>query len=337
MEQQQQNNDYRDVFERTGENIRQTIQPFAENVNNGVGGINETLNNVKTSVQNTLNDFSSKSAVDAGNDFLQSNSIISKFAFLILVLILFVFIFNLGVKLLGTLTKPTKSPFIVKGMIPATKGIVITQDPNSTSSITVQRSNNNKTGIEFTWSVWLYVSGNGNTATYSHVFNKGDGAWDSTTGISKVNNAPGLYLKNTSSAATAGTMALHIVMDTEDIETQNAIQTLDINEIPLQKWFNVCIRMQNVIMDVYVNGTNSGRLILPSVPRQNYNDINVCQNGGFSGNLSNLRYYDRALTAFEINGIVFSGPNLKTSTSVNNTTATNGTNYLSGLWYFNKM
>jgi len=90
------------------------------------------------------------------------------------------------------------------------------------------------------------------------------------------------------------------------------------------------------MLDVYINGTISGRLSLPHVPKQNYNDINVCQGGGFSGNLSDLRYFDRALSVIEINNIYYWGPTLTSGETPTGSTAT-GSNYLSTLWYASKI
>ena len=50
----------------------------------------------------------------------------------------------------------------------------ISQDPNNKSSITILRSENEKDGIEFTWSVWLYLNGFQDSDSYHHVFNKGN-------------------------------------------------------------------------------------------------------------------------------------------------------------------
>lgn len=346
-----------DNFNNLGENIKETINPIAKTVNDGVETINENLNNVKTTVtenvNNTLSKFSSNGAIDAGNEFLNSNSIIAKFAFVILVLILFVFLFNLGVRLISYFTSPETSPYIVKGLINGTNGMVISQDPNTSSSVTIQRSNNNKSGIEFTWSVWLYISGvgTGTPPTYSHVFNKGNGSWNGS-GLATVNNGPGLYIINPKQKIgndpAVPEMGLYVMMDTENVSNPTTTtppptttpQVLSITDIPIQKWFNVCIRMENVIMDVYVNGTNSGRLTLPYVPRQNYNDINVCQNSGFNGNLSDLRYFDHALSVYEINSLIWQGPNLNPNSkasSGNGTTYSKGMNYISNLWYTNKI
>lgn len=340
-------NQIRNNLEDIGERVQSGIAPVVASANNGVESISRSIENTKDSVNSVLDDFSSRNSVDAGSDFLNSNSIIAKFAFILLVLILFVFLFNLGVRLISYFTSPSKSPYIVKGLITGSAGTVITQDPNSKNSITIQRSNNYETGIEFTWSVWLYVTNTKDGKIYSHVFNKGDSKW-TTEGVSSVNNAPGLYLKNTTTPpskrsdgsvieSTSKEVGLYIVMDTGNTETNKSKEVMEIKSIPLQKWFNVCICLKNVIMDVYVNGVNSGRHIMPYVPRQNYNNINVCQNGGFEGNLSDLRYFDHALSIYEINGLIWQGPNLTQNSSVSNgTTYLKGTNYVSNLWYTSK-
>ena len=123
-------------------------------------------------------------------------------------------------------------------------------------------------------------------------------------------------------------------MDTLDISTKTP--SIDISGVPLKKWFNVVIRLKNTAIDVYVNGMVAGRLILPAVPKQNYNDVHVCNNGGFSGKLSNLRYYSYALSVFEINQIVYSAPNTSVSKIASPITNTDAS-YLSRSWFYSKM
>ena len=60
-------------------------------------------------------------------------------------------------------------------------------------------------------------------------------------------------------------------------------------------------------MDVYVNGEIVKRVSFEHVPKQNYGNVNVCHNKGFSGNLSDLRYFSRALNVFRITNIVNKG------------------------------
>ena len=63
-------------------------------------------------------------------------------------------------------------------------------------------------------------------------------------------------------------------------------------------------------MDTYINGTIVNRHNFASVPKQNYGDVFVNQNGGFSGFLSNLRYHSYALSGVDIENMVKAGPNL---------------------------
>jgi hypothetical protein len=296
-------------------------------VQDGMRSITDGISNVKTSVSESVNQFSNEPG--ASTSFSFSNTIIAKFAFVILVLIVFMFLFNLGIILIAYFTGPKTNPYVVKGMMDGTYSVVVPQDPSDKSSVTILRSNNKNTGIEFTWSVWLYISDlNTSTTKYQHIFNKGDNKYDSETNVAKVNNAPGLYLN-------PGDNSLHVVMNTVNAyDTNNMV---DVSNIPIRKWFNVVIRLQNNLLDIYVNGTISARKVLENVPKQNYNNVYICQNGGFAGKLSDLRYFSSALNVFEINQIVASGPSTSTSKLTQDQKAKGNYTYLSNNWYRSKM
>jgi hypothetical protein len=304
--------------------IKSIPNAIATNVQSGVNSIKNTVNSFSTPAPSSF--------LSAGQDFLNANSIIAKFVFILLVVIVFVILFNLGIMLITYLLKSSQSPYLVKGLINGNNYIHITQDPSIKESIPIRRSNNKPTGIEHSWSVWLYITdpGSSNTSTtYSHIFNMGNGEVDSTTGIANINNSPGLYIKKTSNAG-PNTCTLHAVMDVIPGISQNTQnQTVDISTIPIKKWVHVLLRLENNTMDVYINGVITSRVILTNVPKLNYNDIYVCNNGGFNGNVSDLRYFDHALTVFEINRIVTAGPNL---TAAINSTGTQY-HYLSTNWY----
>jgi hypothetical protein len=313
--------------------LRQNVSSAASSVSEGATAVYNSLANsvsqVKEGVSSSLNEFSSKSAVDAGQNFLNSNSIIAKFVFLVLVLIVFMFLVKLGIYLIGYFTQTSSSPYIIKGLNAGNNAVYVNQDPQDPNSVVLQRSNNQPLGLEFTWSVWLlYTNSNSNVKpTYSHIFNKGSNDYDMNTGVAAVSNGPGLYFLN------GTTPGLHLVMD--DV-TDNK-NTMDISGIPVGKWFHVACRMENKIMDVYVNGIISGRYIFQNVPKQNYYGIYASQNNGFSGNLSNLQYFDYALNVSQINTIILSGPNLTPSKQSKNNTSNNYSYYLSNLWYNNKL
>jgi len=331
----------KDQFQKLPETIN--ASNIQNSVTSGVTNLSDSINTMKTNVSNSLNDFSSKSAIDAGNEFLQSNSIIAKFAFIILVLIGFMFLLNLGIRLISYFIQPNSSPYLVVGTIYGTQAGVVKQNPKDKKSILIKRSENQTKGIEFTWSTWLYLDGlplsdnKPTTEKYYHIFNKGDNSTVNSNGI-YLNNAPGLYLKRDDTDNTRGILRVYmdtVVSSNSANDTRDTNTYVDVHNVPLKKWFNVIIRLENKIVDVYVNGTISNRLVLNNVPKQNYYDVNICQNYGFSGKLSNLRYFNYALTIFDINTIVLGGPNLKPGAfSTDGNTVTDPTSsYLSTLWY----
>ena len=305
----------------------ESIQQASESFGN-------SINDMKSSVNNSLDDFSNQATagVGASSSFLQSNTIIAKFAFIILVIIGFLFLMNLGVIILGYFLNPSDSPFIIRGLITGQTGKTFSQDPSvGNKAKIVKLSNNERTGMEFTWSVWLFINDLGSTSKHQFIFNKGDLNFDSVTNITSVNNGPGLYIvPNTNGVAT-----LKVIMNTANANDTKS--NIEVNSIPVRKWVNVIIRLENTMLDVYINGTISGRLNLPLVPKQNYNDINVCQGGGFNGNLSDLRYFNHALSIIEINNIVYWGPNTSPSADSVDATASGGYNYLSSIWYSKKL
>ena len=135
------------------------------------------------------------------------------------------------------------------------------------------------------------------------------------------NNAPGLYIA-------PETNKLVVVMNT----FENIIDEVEINDIPLNKWLNVIIRVdEQHRLDVYINGRLTRRHIMESVPRQNYDDVYVSMNGGFSGYTSNLRYFNKALGPSEIQSIVSKGPSL-TMVGDSNSTLKTDSHFLSNRW-----
>ena len=327
--------------EQQNQNQQSTsILPSADAVTGGltdaVSSISSSIADAKSSINDSMNQFSSTSAMDAGKEFLQSNSLIAKFGFIILVLFGFLFLFKIGMMIISSILAPTDSPYLVKGLITGTESVRIQQDSRTSSAI-VNYSENQPTGLEFTYSVWILLNSTNTSANskYAHIFNKGivDGSNITVSGVNNMSNAPGLYVKGN----TDGTSTFRVYMDTfsqsgsiQNIDEQRT--TMDISGVPYNKWVNVIIRVENRILDVYINGVLTQHKDLGYVPRQNFGDVYVCQNGGFSGKLSDLRYYAKGLNVFEINGIVGWGPNLSTSPSASGQSDTDAS-YLSHLWY----
>ena len=247
---------------------------------------------------------------------LNKDTIVSKILFLFVLLIGIVIFLRIVFYSMSLLSKNENSPKLINGMVEAKNAIVIPQDPNSNGAISIGKSKNEKNGIEFTWSVWIfiddlqYLSGK-----YKNVFYKGI----NHTNMSGV-NGPGLYIA-------PNTNALVVVMNTYSVINEE----VHVPNIPLNKWVNVIIRCENNKLDVFINGTITRSMELNGVPKQNYGDVYIAANGGFSGYISNLWYYNYALGTLEISNLVKQGPNTTLAYSMVNDKLSK---YLSLRWYF---
>tara|TARA_B100001059_G_C17837231_1_gene589074 strand:- start:4832 stop:5713 length:882 start_codon:yes stop_codon:yes gene_type:complete len=273
----------------------------------------------------SFDNFKSNKTVNGSKEFLESNSLIAKIAFLLLVLVVFVIAIKISSRLLNWVFSYNNSPYLFNGMVDAKNMIVIPQDPTTNGSIPLIRSDNKSQGIEFTYSVWMFIDDLVyQKGQYKHVFHKGNDDINYTTkpiGMNHPNNAPGLYIA-------PNTNDLVVVMNTFN----NIKEELIIDDIPMNKWICVQIRVENNQLDVYINGKLAKRLIMKGVPKQNYGDVYVAMNGGFSGYMSELRYFNYGLGTSQIQRIVDNGPNLDMSNSSELTTSM--PKYLSLRWFF---
>lgn len=110
----------------------------------------------------------------------------------------------------------------------------------------------------------------------------------------------------------------------------NIYDDIIVPEMPVNKWVSIIIRLENNnILDVYINGRLLRRAHLRGVARQNYGPTNVSLNGGFGGQISELRYFNYAIGTAEIDWIVEQGPNLTATGS----DLTAKPYYLSNRWF----
>lgn len=179
-------------------------------------------------------------------------------------------------------------------------------------------SMNERTGIEFAYSFYLYVhpstfSGN---AVLKHVFHKGYGCPWPLMG-------PGVFIKGE-------TNTMRIFMNTY----ANPYSYVDVHNIPVQKWFHVVLNCYKGGLDIFVNGHLANRVTFrDTLPYQNFQDIILFSNanynrfkgttipalkdenfdieGSFRGYLSNLTYARYALSVTEIQTLLQRGPSSK--------------------------
>lgn len=208
----------------------------------------------------------------------------------------------------------TGSPLIVSNMKNAKKDLVITQDTSLRTSIPLKRSLNETEGIEFSYTLWMFIDDlTYKQGTLKNVFCKG--TYDFQTGTM----CPALFIdKNTN------TLLLFVNTYSEPYVVK------EITNIPLNKWFHVSIVLKNQNVDIFINGLIKKRMTLPSLPKQNFSDLYINRDGGYSGYLSRMRYYNYAITYAQVEGEVSRGPSLQADES-----SMTDPPYLSSAWFIN--
>jgi hypothetical protein len=87
----------------------------------------------------------------------------------------------------------------------------------------------------------------------------------------------------------------------------NADDKCDIVNIPIQTWVHVAISLYGRTLDVYLDGELARSCKYSNPPRINNDDIHILDHDGFDGNISDMRYYDKPLSASKIRSIYKKG------------------------------
>jgi len=258
-----------------------------------------------------------------------SSSFLSNVGIFIIYLLIFIILLKIGLMIITKFFGYNGSPKIIDGMVKGNELLVIHQDPDIGDSKTIYRSINATEGIEFTWSCWIYLDDlTYNEHQYRCIFYKGNDFSEnpndiSSNGLNFPNNSPGLYL-------TPNKNDLVVIMNTFNVINEKIL----ITDIPVKKWVNVIIRCQNNVIDVYINGTIVKSHKLHGVPKQNYGNVYIGADGGFSGYVSNLFYFNRSLGIYEIDNIVRKGPNTFMIGGDGSAMELKNPDYLSLRWFF---
>ena len=101
--------------------------------------------------------------------------------------------------------------------------------------------------------------------------------------------------------------------DSRDVRCFNTmkVDSIDIENIPLQRWCSINVTVHDNVVDVWVDGYLTKSKVLKGFPLVNTDLLHVCPNGGFSGFLSKLSITNTPLSSKEIQSIYSNGPVLK--------------------------
>jgi hypothetical protein len=287
-------------------------------------------------------------------EFMESNSLVAKFAFILMVFIVFSVAVKLSIIGLSYVMLPTMSPYVLDGTANTEDmAMNITQDPSQKDSVFIARSMNEDGGLEYTWSAWFFVKEVPlEMGKYSRIFSKGgEGTKSTTNGIYYPNNAPGMYIRfsnditatNPDRTDAGKNISLLAVVDVNgkadaSATTENLHEKLIATDIPMKNWVNAVVRVTNNVIDLYINGRLAQRRKTAGIPLQNYGKVNIGEDKAkdrFSGYISTIQYFNYSIGANKIKSIVDEGPNMKMITSAGgDTSATkNVGSYLSNHWY----
>jgi hypothetical protein len=208
-----------------------------------------------------------------------------------------------------------------------TTGKQLIPQTNDSDAI-IYNSENEVNGMEFTYSMYLFISPetfeetvsagqcNGKrkqqTTFLKHIFHKG-----SKDGFPLL--APGLFVEGNKNT-------LRLYMNS----TTKWDNYVEIPNIPIGKWFHLVISMKGKYLDVYVNGNVTVRHEFDTVPKLNYGHVYVMYPVKFpkntgdmgiktdfrvdnaaKGMVSRLKYYSYALNYSQIDSLYREGPSKK--------------------------
>ncbi len=203
----------------------------------------------------------------------------------------------------------------------------VIQDPKSSKYPFMYPSENEVTGLEFSYSFHLYIdpdtySTAGAANDFYTIFYKGgEKPWPIL--------GPGVFLN-------ASTNTIRIYMNSV---TSIADSFVEIPNVPVGKWAHLVITQRGQNMDVYINGNIAVRKTFKTIPLINYGNVYVFPNtttsgmnnpttgddafkvvGAMKGMISRLKYYSYAINYTQIDSLLGEGISKKiVSTSMDQT------------------
>ena len=198
---------------------------------------------------------------------------------------------------------------------------VFEQNPNVKGAKLLPLSDNERSGAEFSYSFFLWI----NPTSFKqedgllHILHKGHPVPYPLLG-------PGIFLRSNINT-------LRVYMNTS--QTWN--NYIDVENIPVKKWVHVVVLARDNNVEIYINGNLTKKLNSENaVLYQNFGNLYVFNQrpcvlnpmqipslggnilqifGTYSGNMSNLYYYNYALSYTEIQSLLNEGPSKKTESN----------------------
>lgn len=231
--------------------------------------------------------------------------------------------------------------WIVQNTVTSDKSIVISQNPSNPNAKMILPSDNERTGVEFTYSFFLFVSPStfDTSGKLKQVFYKGYQKPFPLLG-------PGVFVRSDENT-------MRVFMNSY----KSWYSYVDIKNIPIQKWFHCAVVFRKNNLEIFINGNMKGRVSMEDTyPYQNYQNLIVfgktnagvaskkyvntegveeayLVGGSMNGQISRLAHYRYALTFSEIQADVNAGPSSQVDMSAEQSASSFVQNGLTDTWY----
>ena len=152
-------------------------------------------------------------------------------------------------------------------------------------------------GLEYSYSCWFYVQDwYYKFQDFKCIFAKG-ATGEGSDPVVQGNMSPGVFLYPETNNLLVSVATYY-----------NPSERVSVTNVPIQKWVNLVIVLNNRTVDVYINGKLERSKVLAGVPKLNDQPVVVAPNGGFFGKVSRLQYFTRSLKPDEVFSIYQNGP-----------------------------
>ena len=170
------------------------------------------------------------------------------------------------------------------------------QDGKTESSGSGIKPSNNEKGLEFSYAGWVFVD----DFTYRYgekkvIFTKG---------------TPDLKIACPALVLDANTNAFLVYVDTYGTQ-----EIVPVSNITSKKWMHFVISVDQVSIDIYINGILHTHHTINQLPKQNSSILMISPNGGFDGKIGSINYYPRSLSPSEAATLSINTPNSKNKTN----------------------
>ena len=178
------------------------------------------------------------------------------------------------------------------------------QDGTKSKRIPAEKLSGDKGSSNFSWSMWFYVSDWSYRIGKEKVLLTRNSAHNSIAAGGDHGGSPEISLAGHENNMT---VTVNTMQNSGQADKKT---TCMVNNVPLQRWVNAIVSLNNRTMDIYVQGKLVRTCILPGVVDVNGNaPTTITPDGGFKGFTSNVQYFDHPLNPQEAYNIYAKGPN----------------------------